>query len=311
MGICAHNHRYAAAPACFQYVGGRVLLLAFVVPNKSEGEIVTTKNSLDQLRKYLHELQISFPDVKTGVTGQEALNNDEMSAVISALEQAEGAGAATTALRASMQGVRENRTISWDEVPTVTVCRTCGAIQLGEPGACPACGADPLTLRQVTPIWFFDPLTPAETLEALESGPAALRAYVDGLSEAQLNHPPEPGEWSLRETLWHVLVAEQLFAGRVQKLLTEDNPLLSGMASWAVTSPDGLTTRDILDRLVALRTDTLARLRGMAAGDWWRTGFHEEWGQVTLLQQAVYFARHERSHYAQLAGARRAAERAG
>lgn len=232
---------------------------------------------------------------------------DEMDAVIATLLAAGSDPAVIAAMRSGMGGVQENRTISWEEVPAVVVCRVCGAIRLGDAAPCPACGADALTLRQVTPIWFFDPLSPAQVLAALESGPAALSAFVDGLSDAQLNHPPAPGEWSIRETLWHLLVAEQLFAGRVQKLLAEENPVLSGMASWAVSGEGQLSAHDILGRHYALRQGTLSRLRGMAAGDWWRTGFHEEWGQVTLLQQAIYFARHERSHFAQIAGARQAA----
>lgn len=236
---------------------------------------------------------------------------DELDAVIATLEAAGADPAVIAAMRSGAGGVRENRTITWDEVPAVAVCRTCGAIQLGEARACPACGADPLTLRQVTPIWFFDPLSPDEVLAALESGPARLGALVEGLNAAQLNHPPQPGEWSIRETLWHVLVAEQLFAGRVQKLLAEDNPSLTGMASWTVSGEDDLGAHDILDRYGALRQETLSRLRGIAPGDWWRTGFHGEWGRVTLLQQAIYFARHERSHFAQIAGARQAAEQIG
>ena len=56
-------------------------LLAFVIPKKSEGEMVQTQDSLAQLREYLQELRFAFPDVKTGVTGQEALDNDQMSTV--------------------------------------------------------------------------------------------------------------------------------------------------------------------------------------------------------------------------------------
>jgi hypothetical protein len=56
-------------------------LIAFVIPKKQDG-MVQTQDSLVQLRKHLQELRVSFPDVKTGVTGQEALNNDEMSTVL-------------------------------------------------------------------------------------------------------------------------------------------------------------------------------------------------------------------------------------
>ncbi len=57
-------------------------LLAFVVPQRTQGEIVLTKDSLNQLRKHMKAVQASFPDVEAGVTGQEALNNDEMSTVL-------------------------------------------------------------------------------------------------------------------------------------------------------------------------------------------------------------------------------------
>ncbi len=57
-------------------------LLAFVTPKKTGEDIVRTQDALTQLRKHLQEVRVSFPDVKTGVTGQEALNNDEMSGVL-------------------------------------------------------------------------------------------------------------------------------------------------------------------------------------------------------------------------------------
>lgn len=57
-------------------------LLAFVTPKKSNDGIMVTLESLNRLRKNIQEIQASFPDVKAGVTGQEALNNDEMSTVL-------------------------------------------------------------------------------------------------------------------------------------------------------------------------------------------------------------------------------------
>lgn len=57
-------------------------LIAFVIPTRSKGEVVITRDSLDQLRRHMQEIRVSFPDVKAGVTGQEALNNDEMNTVL-------------------------------------------------------------------------------------------------------------------------------------------------------------------------------------------------------------------------------------
>ena len=56
-------------------------------------------------------------------------------------------------------------------------------------------------------------------------------------------------------------------------------------------------------RVSALRHATVTRLAGLADPDWGRGGNHPEWGRVTVLGQAAYFARHEASHLAQLVAA--------
>jgi hopanoid biosynthesis associated RND transporter like protein HpnN len=53
-------------------------LLAFVTPQKTEKSFSDALHSLEALRKTMAGLQSDFPDVKAGVTGQEALNEDEM-----------------------------------------------------------------------------------------------------------------------------------------------------------------------------------------------------------------------------------------
>ncbi len=63
----------------YLWEGKNKLLLAEVMPSKVHGEVSSTQRSLVRLRKYIHELRTSgFGDVEAGVTGQEALNNDEM-----------------------------------------------------------------------------------------------------------------------------------------------------------------------------------------------------------------------------------------
>ena len=54
-------------------------LIAAVVPAKVSGQVSKTQRALAQLREDISELRVSgFNDVKAGVTGQEALNDDEM-----------------------------------------------------------------------------------------------------------------------------------------------------------------------------------------------------------------------------------------
>jgi hopanoid biosynthesis associated RND transporter like protein HpnN len=53
-------------------------LLAFVTPRKTEKSFSDALHSLKALRKTIAGLKTGFPEVKVGVTGQEALNEDEM-----------------------------------------------------------------------------------------------------------------------------------------------------------------------------------------------------------------------------------------
>jgi uncharacterized damage-inducible protein DinB len=107
---------------------------------------------------------------------------------------------------------------------------------------------------------------------------------------------PEPGRWALRDVLAHLLVAQELLVGRVGLILDEDNPPLRPKAAWRIANDQALPASEILSRFRASRQATLARLLPLRLEQCFRTGEHEEFGRVTLLQQASYFARHERYH---------------
>ena len=212
-----------------------------------------------------------------------------------------------TALQFGRQAAREDRTIPSAEIPPVHVCRTCGEIALGQaPQRCPACGARALTFREFLPVYYLEPLSPQQVMAALVSGPDEVEDAVKGLSGEQMTQPPQPGEWAIRDALWHLLMAQSVFAGRVEKMLAEDNPSLEGVAVWTIEGEESLSARDILARYRDSRTATVEQLKAMSPGDWWRTAWHEEFVQVTILQQASYFAKHERSHLPQIYAIRQA-----
>ena len=52
-----------------------------------------------------------------------------------------------------------------------------------------------------------------------------------------------------------------------------------------------------------LRNDIVEALTDVDPATWWNRGNHEEFGTVTLAEQASYFANHEPTHLAQLADA--------
>ena len=61
------------------WTGKKKFLLAFVTPQKLGSGFTDKENSLKRLREIIRETLVSFPDVHVGVTGQEALNTDQMS----------------------------------------------------------------------------------------------------------------------------------------------------------------------------------------------------------------------------------------
>jgi hypothetical protein len=68
-------------------------------------------------------------------------------------------------------------------------------------------------------------------------------------------------------------------------------------------APGEVPTSELIDSYRRLRFEILEVLGTADLGVWDNRGFHEEWGWVTLAEQASYFANHEPTHLAQLADA--------
>jgi hypothetical protein len=69
--------------------GKKKFLIAAVIPSKITGGVSKTQGSLTQLRTDIQELRASgFGDVKAGVTGQAALNDDEMTTAMNDMTKA-------------------------------------------------------------------------------------------------------------------------------------------------------------------------------------------------------------------------------
>jgi hypothetical protein len=225
----------------------------------------------------------------------------ELETAIQAMQSSPGQAALAKALRNVKRAIRENHTIPLAEVPQVSVCRTCGEAYLGKPPkTCADCGAHSLTFREIPPVWFLEPLSPQQAVKALASGIEEIGSLIEGLDEDQMEYYPEPGEWNIREALLHLLVAQELLAGRVDKIMAERHPSLAGAAAWMLDGEEAGSGSQIFQRLKESRASVLDRLQALSIESWWRTGEHEEFGQVTILQQASYFAKHERAHLLQV-----------
>lgn len=108
--------------------------------------------------------------------------------------------------------------------------------------------------------------------------------------------------------------ADSVLAHRVALILDEDDPVLEFQAvfAWTDSRSEGPgSARAVLDSYLESRAASVRRLRPLHAREWLRTGRHEEFGTVTLCEQASYFAAHELIHLRQLERIRRALESEG
>jgi len=208
--------------------------------------------------------------------------------------------------------VATSGTVTLRDVPPIRLCRVCGELFIGDdvPATCPSCEALAISFREILPVWYLEPAEPGTILAALAAGPGHVAVAVAGHDDEALDRAPAAGEWSARETLQHLVFTESLLAGRVVRMLEEDDPDLAAWSvSWGTAPSDegSEATDDVASAIVAryrgLRHGTVDRLRTLDDAGWARGGRHPEWGRVTVLGQAAYFARHEASHLAQLVAA--------
>jgi rubrerythrin len=234
---------------------------------------------------------------------RETLDRDFAAAVADL--RAAGVGAdVLAALDYGRAAAHDGRGIPFDRIPQAHVCRSCGHALIGPaPARCPECGAFELTFREFPPVYFLEPLPPAQALDALASVPDALHRQIDALHDDQMEQSPAPGEWSIRKVMLHLQGTQHLLDYRARRMLAEDNPPLT-----AVSVPQGdasLSARDLLADFERSRGGLVEVLRGIPTQDWWRTGQHEEFSTVTVLQQVSYFAKHDHAHLTQIDSTRR------
>jgi hypothetical protein len=229
----------------------------------------------------------------------EAIN--EVAEALSGLELPAGL---FTAFQQGTATLAEGRLPLINEVPHPFVCRTCGTLVMGVvESQCPNCGARPATFQWFPPIYWLEALNPFNALEKLRQTPLEVAALLEGLSEQAMTRPPADGGWAIRNIISHLRDAQGVISFRLDQFLKEENPKLESKAvfAWATNEAERPpSTRQIFAEYEISRGDMVTKLASISLADWWRTGQHEEFGLVTLLQQVSYFTMHELTHLPQI-----------
>ncbi|MEP7086304.1 MAG: YfiT family bacillithiol transferase [Gemmatimonadota bacterium] len=171
--------------------------------------------------------------------------------------------------------------------------------------------SDPLDTRRYPVGRFVVPekISPEETakhIEEIAAAPAALRAAVKGLSEAELDKPYREGGWTIRQVVHHVADSHVNAYVRMKLALTEDAPMISTYMEdrWAEL-PD---SRDVpvetsLRLLESVQERWVSIMRSMTDAQWHRVYMHPEMGRYPLDRQAALYAWHGKHHVAHVKSA--------
>jgi uncharacterized damage-inducible protein DinB len=213
------------------------------------------------------------------------------------------------AIQHGAQNLAQGRLTLIEDAPPPFVCRTCGHIQLGEPAApCPTCGAIPATFQKFPPVYWLGAFDLFQALAYLRRTPDQVAAVLEELPDAVLDRQPANGGWAIRHVIAHLRDAQLLVDYRIQLMLAEEIPSLEAKSvfEWATQAGERPeTVQEIFAAYRASRRNTLTSLERIPLADWWRSGRHQEFGEVTILQQASYFAMHEVTHLPQLEALKR------
>ena len=126
---------------------------------------------------------------------------------------------------------------------------------------------------------------------------------LDGFPEQSLTEHPIAGKWSAREIVHHLGDSETTSAGRIRKLLVEDNPLIQGYDEAQFATRLRYNERDMQPALEAFRSaraTTVQLLRLMSEDDWQRAGTHTESGPYSAETWLTIYADHAHNHAAQI-----------
>ena len=153
---------------------------------------------------------------------------------------------------------------------------------------------------------YDTPHTIEQLQTMLADAPARLAELTEGLGQAQLLVPPEPGEWSARDVLAHLRACSDMWGKYIAVILSEDRPTFK-----AVNPRTWIKKTDYLEQefhpsqqaYIAQRADLLAVLKPLAPEAWSRMATVMTAGRPrerTVYTYAQWLANHEQQHIKQI-----------
>ncbi len=130
-----------------------------------------------------------------------------------------------------------------------------------------------------------------------------VRRLATGLPEEVLSRRLTPSQWSLKELICHLHRVQQVFEGRIEAMLADEEPEIEPY------EPDedrefaplaARPTAHALGQFLLGRERLLGRLRVLSPAQWLRKGRHPEFPRYDVQFQVEYMAYHEAHHIYQM-----------
>lgn len=146
----------------------------------------------------------------------------------------------------------------------------------------------------------------AEVLAMLAAAPQRMALLTGGLTPAQLQAAPAPGEWSANQVLAHLRACADIWGNCIAEIIAHDHPTLRAVnpRTW-ITKTDYLEQafQPSLEAFTRQRTELLEVLESLAPEAWARSAMVRGAGKP--LERTVHFyaqwlAIHERPHLKQI-----------
>ena len=138
----------------------------------------------------------------------------------------------------------------------------------------------------------------SDIVGALEEQGKEIVALLSSLSERQAQHRYEPGKWSVKEVVGHVIDTERIFAYRALRIARGDATPIEGFEQddyVRAAQFDKRTLAGLVEEFAAVRRATILLYHGLDGEAWLRRGIANQ-KEVTVRALAYLTAGHELHH---------------
>ena len=151
---------------------------------------------------------------------------------------------------------------------------------------------------------LFKLLGERDPLEVLAETPSTLAEIVGTHSAAALRMRPFAGKWTPNEVIGHLTDSEWVYGYRLRRILSEDNPKLTGTKQdlWVARQRHNeREPSELAEIFTTMRELNLALWKRISPADLQRTGQHNERGAESLAVMLRMMAGHDLAHVNQIA----------